>query len=191
MYKLGTHNTMSYLRPKKWWHRPFHFLSKCQNVDIKTQYEEYNARYFDLRVKQDEDGQWYFAHGKTLYFEPGVTIDTVCRYLNFKEDVIVRIVLEEHKRNADKEAEFKKLCEQLVETYTNIMFFGFNTKADWSVVYEQKKPRIFNVYEACSSTTGNIFDDWCPYIYAKIFNKDNYRQGTTYDYLAFDFINIK
>ena len=190
MYKLGTHNSMSYLKPLQWWHKPFHFISKCQNVSIADQYDKYNARYFDLRVKQ-KNGQWYFAHGKTLFFEPGVTIDTVCRYLNLKEDVVIRLVLEETKRSFMKEVEFKDLCERLVNTYTNITFIGFNTKADWEQLYYYENMPYINYHETCSSTTGNILDDWFPYLYAKTFNKNNYAQGTDSEYLVLDFINIK
>nr|DAH01868.1 MAG TPA: hypothetical protein [Crassvirales sp.] len=32
--KLGTHNSMSYLKPKRWWMRPFHFIAKCQSRHI-------------------------------------------------------------------------------------------------------------------------------------------------------------
>lgn len=191
MFKLGTHNSMSYLKPLKWWHRPFHFMSKCQSVPINEQYEKYNARYFDFRVRQDNDGQWYFAHGQTLFFEHGVNINAVCEYLNTKSDVVVRLVLEELKRNATKEANFIALCDILHNTYENITFVGFNTKADWSSLYSYENQPHYSCYEACSSTTGNILDDWCPYFYAKKYNKDNYAQGTTKDYLVLDFINIR
>lgn len=190
-YKLGTHNSMSYLPPKKWWHKPFHFMSKCQEVSIEEQYEKYNARYFDIRIRQDKDGKWYFAHGQSLYYKEGVTINSVCRYLDSKEDVVVRLVLEELKRNATKEANFITVCEILHHTYKNITFVGFNTKADWSPLYSYEGQPKISCYEACSSTTGSILDDWFPFIYAKTFNKDNKRQGCDYDYLLFDFINIE
>lgn len=188
-YKLGTHNSMSYLKPLKWWHRPFHFMSKCQSVSIKEQYEKYNARYFDFRVRQGKDGQWYFAHGQSLFFKPGINIYTVCEYLNNKPDVVVRLVLEELKRNPIKEKLFVELCKELREMFTDITFVGFNTKADWSSLYSYEGQPKISCYEACSSTTGNILDDWCPYLYAKKYNKDNSKQGCYHEYLLFDFIN--
>lgn len=166
-------------------------MSKCQEVSIEEQYEKYNARYFDLRIRQDKKGKWHFAHGQSLFFKSGVTIDTVCRYLNDKKDAVVRIVLEELKRDTEKEQAFVKLCKELKSTHKNITFVGFNTKADWSALYKYKNQPSFSCYEACSSTTGNILDDWWPWLYARMFNKDNYRQGTNLDYLLFDFINIK
>lgn len=192
-YKLGTHNSMSYLKPLKWWYKPFHFMSKCQEVCFREQYEKHNARYFDLRIRQDKDGQWYFAHGQSLF--KGETIDSVLYYLNGKQDVAVRIVLEMTKRDHNKEVDFVELCERVVKDYPNIFYFHFYTKADWSIL--MKSPNddgstpIPQIYEACSSTTGNILDDWWPWLYARKYNKDNFRQGTKYDFLVFDFINIK
>ena len=48
---LGSHNSWSYLPPKHWWMWSFHFMAKCQRVDIREQYEKYGVRCFDLRVR--------------------------------------------------------------------------------------------------------------------------------------------
>lgn len=188
-YKLGTHNSMSYLKPLKWWHKPFHFLSRCQRVSIQEQYEKYNARYFDLRVREHE-GLWHFAHGATLF--KGETLDSVLAYLNGKCDVVVRIVLEERKRDLKIEETFRAYCKGAMYKYSNVGYIGCYTKADWS---EQLAGDVLtnpiSIYEAVSSTTGNILDDWCPYFYAKRYNKDNYAQGTAKDFLVLDFIDIK
>ena len=41
---LGSHNSWSYLPPKHWWMWPFHFMAKCQRVDIREQYEKYGVK---------------------------------------------------------------------------------------------------------------------------------------------------
>jgi len=46
---LGSHNSWSYLPPKKWYMKPFRFTAQCQDWDIKTQYE-HGVRCFDLRL---------------------------------------------------------------------------------------------------------------------------------------------
>lgn len=180
-YQLGTHNSMSYLKPLKWWHKPFHFMSRCQRVSIQEQYEKHNARYFDLRVRQDKKSHWQFAHGATLF--KGETLDSVLAYLNGKCDVVVRIVLEERKRDLKIEETFRAYCKGAMYKYSNVGYIGCYTKADWS---EQLAGDVLNpsIYEAVSSTTGNILDDWCPYFYAKRYNKDNYAQGTAKDFLV-------
>ena len=53
---LGSHNSLSYLSPMKWYMIPFHFMAKCQSVDYKTQYEKYGIRLFDIRLWFNEKG---------------------------------------------------------------------------------------------------------------------------------------
>ena len=54
-YILGAHNSLTYLRPKKWWMVPFHWMARCQGVDYKEQYEKYGVRLFDLRIWFSDD----------------------------------------------------------------------------------------------------------------------------------------
>ena len=48
---LGSHNSWSYLTPIKILHKLIAFTARCQRVDIKTQYEKYGVRCFDLRIR--------------------------------------------------------------------------------------------------------------------------------------------
>lgn len=189
-YKLGTHNSMSYLSPLKWWHKPFHFMSRCQRVSIQEQYEKHNARYFDLRVTFYK-GEWRFAHGKTIFKSCTQDLDDVFRFLNKKGDAVVRLVLETNKRDKTLETRFQTLCYGLTRDNPKVTCIGGYTKADWSTLFTSVIPKPIYIYEAVSSTTGNILDDWCPFIYAKRYNKDNYAQGTAKDFLVLDFIDIK
>ena len=60
---LGSHNSWSYLTPRKWWMKLFRFVAQCQDYDIKTQYEQFGVRCFDLRLKFDVEGHTMVAHG--------------------------------------------------------------------------------------------------------------------------------
>ena len=42
-----------------------------------------------------------------------------------------------------------------------------------------------------SSMTWKIFDDWYPYIYARLMNHKNIKTGTDKDYLMIDFLHIQ
>ena len=64
---LGSHNSWSYLPPRRWWMRPIAFMAKCQRVDIRTQYERYGVRCFDLRVRFNKYGLGIVAHGIVEY----------------------------------------------------------------------------------------------------------------------------
>ena len=58
---IGTHNTMSYLPPKRWWMRPLRVFARCQRKTLAEQIAA-GAQVFDLRVYRD-NGYWCFAHG--------------------------------------------------------------------------------------------------------------------------------
>ena len=44
--KKGSHNTMTYLKPSKWYLYPFIFVAKCQSIDYKKQFN-CGVRWFD------------------------------------------------------------------------------------------------------------------------------------------------
>lgn len=180
---------MSYLKPVRWWLYPFRFMAKCQNRDIKQQYENYNVRLFDIRLKY-YNGEWFFAHGfirfkcKSIwrYFE----------YLNSQpEEIWVRMVLEYNSKPKDEENisdKYRALCAELDVEYKNLNFFGFYRKYDWKKIYDngRKDPSI---YQAISSMTTKKWDNLWPWLYAYFNNKDNKEQGTDKEYLLLDFVD--
>ena len=119
---LGSHNSWSFLNGKKWWMNLFHFVAQCQEHDIKTQYEEYGVRCFDLRVKYDKDGNTIFAHGKYVY---DYTIEDV---------------------------RFKAFCNALEETLPNIKFWNgnnlYNGKNDYAF---KNRPSCLELYSSVRS----------------------------------------
>ncbi len=62
---IGSHNTMSYLKPTKWWMRLFNKWAKCQELTFEEQFN-YGVRYFDIRLKL-VDGCWHFCHNLIDY----------------------------------------------------------------------------------------------------------------------------
>ena len=57
---LGSHNTLSYLSPKKWWAWFTIPWSRCQEKDLDWQYF-CGVRYFDIRLRLIH-GEWHFVH---------------------------------------------------------------------------------------------------------------------------------
>ena len=90
---LGSHNSWSYARPKKWWMKLLRFTAKCQDVDIRGQYEDYGVRCFDLRIRE-KDGRFIIAHGLIEYSITLGELQENLRYLNKKGDACVRLILE-------------------------------------------------------------------------------------------------
>ena len=192
MTVLGSHNSWSYLPPKQWWLRPFAFIAKCQNVDIKTQYEKYGVRCFDLRIKFD--GGTYIAHGfcKYRYTKEQLTDDLL--WLNDKKDCYVRVLHEIRRKreyNEEENLQFRVYCHFLEANFKNIKFWCgrnlYNWEYDW--YFDTEEPSCHENYASVSKYKYLI--GWWPWLYAKLCNKEIRNSTYKEDILLVDFINIK
>lgn len=171
--KLASHNTMSYLKPKKWWMRPFHFIAKCQS---KTIYEQYKLgiRMFDLRITYDKHNLPVFAHGSMIFKNSDVI--NILSQINKWGDCYVRLVLEINKtcKNIDTFTKFFNIdTEHWRQSYKNINFFEGTRKYDWFIVNKELHKNNPLYIQKVSSMTGTILDDWWPRLYAMFNNKRN------------------
>lgn len=186
---LGSHNSWSYLPPKKWWMKPFTFLAKCQDLDIISQYKE-GVRCFDLRIRYDDD-DIIVAHGMMEYKIKGLQIHSDLGWLNSKGNVQVRILHEARNRKqytTSSIAKFKSFCKYCELTYTNTKFWCGKNLYNWETDYEfSYKPTCDEKYS--SVCPPKILDDWYPRMYAKKNNKKILEAGTDKDILLIDFIN--
>lgn len=194
MYKLGSHDTMTYLKPRDWWLRPFKFVAQCQRVPIEEQYEKYGIKLFDIRVKYNSKERiWELAHGAMVF--KGKTPDEVFEYLNsLNDEIYVRLVLEYNRAPKDIDiisSLFAMQASKWREKYSNITFWGFNRKYDWKRLYEYEGMKELSMYQAISSATWKIWDDWFPWLYAWFHNADNIKQGTDKEWLLIDFVDMR
>lgn len=188
---LGSHNSWSYLPPRKSWMKPIAFTAKCQNVDIKTQYEKYNVRCFDLRVKFDKKGNPIIAHG-IIEYTTNENITSDLTWLNNKRDVYVRVILEaRNKKDYDiGKKYFARFCGALEYYFYNIYFWCGRNLYNWKEDYDfHFKPTCEERYSSVCKP--KLIDDWYPKLYAKKNNKDNIKQGTDKQILLIDFVNIQ
>ena len=184
--KIGTHNSMSYLPPKKWYLYPFRFMAKCQSRDIEEQYKM-GARMFDIRISYDEYGVAEFRHG-SMAFEGNIY--SVLGYLNsMPDDIYVRLILEvkNTKDLCRQEHLFKLDCEFFESRYNHIIFFCGRRKFDWKQLYKFKADDI-ELTQKISSMVGTKIDDLWPWIYARIFNRKNFNRRNKDKWLLLDFI---
>lgn len=196
-YILASHNTMSYLSPRRWYFKPLAFTAKCQSKSIQEQYEKYSVRLFDLRFRFNKKGEIYFAHGVIEYTGNIAFIFSILEYLNTLKDIAV-IVRYENKEG-EFEVEFKEWCNYLETTFTNVKWIGGTNKWKGKLVYKFKNPfpSVEDKYSSCNTNvpgkpvTGTILDDLCPIWYAKKNNRKNRAIGTKKDYLMIDFVEIK
>ena len=127
---LGSHNTMSYLSPNKWWMYPFIWLAKCQSKDFLLQ-KESKVNYFDLRIKIKND-IIYFAHGLMTYQPTSVkTLKYIYKY------TLGRLILE----CGDKE-KFYSIVSELKGLK---LHYAVDDKKSWNIFWINPKYKNLKV----------------------------------------------
>lgn len=203
---IGTHNSLTYLTPKKWWQKLIKFTAKCQAVNYEEQYK-LGARVFDVRLWYDDDFKVEIRHGRIAYIGGFTVLYDMFDFLDNKKDCYVRLICEEDsfaKKDplaSIKEHYFMDECHNFETQFPNIKFFGGNRKYDWKVLYNFKNKDVPTLVDRYSSTTSlfksdkkwlAILDDLYPILYAKLKNKTLIKEHNDKDgYLFIDFINIK
>ena len=130
---LGTHNSLSYLKPKQWWLRPFNWVARCQSLTIKQQWDG-GVRYFDIRVKFDKNGLAKSGHGLMSY---NILISDVLYLIDYyafenNEQAVVRLFHENNKRHPnDYSLMFHRLCKWAVDRFPHVYFVEGGRRYDY------------------------------------------------------------
>lgn len=193
---IGSHNSWSYLRPRKWWMRLIAFAARCQRVDIRTQYLKYGVRCFDLRIRFDDDFIPIIAHGPVVYGHndpDGENYFKDLRRLNVKGDCYVRVIHEVRTKKQYHYGEvrrFQDLCGILKECFPSIQFWCGRNLYNWQKDYD------FGDDPSCEETYGSVIQGkkWLyglwPWLYARTHNKHIKAKGTDKDILLIDYVDI-
>lgn len=190
---LGSHNSWSYLPPRRWWMKPIGFMAKCQRVDIRTQYERYGVRCFDLRVRFNKYGLGIVAHGIVEYCFTASKIYEDLAWLDAQGDCYVRVVHEVRSAKQYKNRRcdlFHYFCERLERDYRGIHFWCGRELFCWGYDYSFSgiEPTCDEKY--ASVCPPKLIDDWWPWIFARLHNRDILAAGTKKDILLIDFVDI-
>ena len=189
-YILGSHNSWSYLKPKKWWMRPFAFVAKCQCKTLQEQYD-LGVRCFDLRVRWRKL-KLQVAHGLMVY---DITKEQLLNDLDFldkKGDCYVRILHEARNKKQYEPSKlfFKNFCYVVVADFPNIKWWCGRNLYNWEVDYDfGQEPSCEEDYSSVSKP--RLLDDWWPWLYARLHNRKIRKKGTDADILLIDYVNIK
>ncbi len=188
---IGSHNSWTYLKPKYFLCRFLNFTCKCQSKDIYEQYEYYNVKAFDLRVRFDKYGQLIICHNLLDYIYDLDHLWEDLHYLNSMHDVSIKVTLDVRykKRYNEKNIDcFKRFCEKLELSFEHIKFFGGDNLYNGENIYDFKyKPDCVGCF--ASSKTPYIDDLW-PWLFSKLYNKKIKKDGSDKDILFIDFVNI-
>lgn len=206
--KLATHNSLSFITPNKWWQKLINFTSKCQSLDIQSQYE-YGVRLFDIRLRRDwlsctsNEYDSISAHGLIEYKD--FSIGDVLDYLNCKstkdDPIYIQLNLENLKSDEDRDyVWFKDLFKLCIEKYPNLIFCGGYAKHPWRKIVDCKDPSITQqnwefmnfkwqptIKDKIKRFFANLFH-FSPRYWAKKNNKKYKSAGTSAEFLMLDFI---
>lgn len=206
--KLASHNSLSFAEPKTRLGKLINFTSKCQSLDIESQYE-YGVRLFDIRVRRTYlglDGSTQFgvfsAHGLVTYY---IYVYGILYWLNkksTKEDPIyVQLNLENKKTEEDRDyIWFERLFKEWQKEFSNLIFCGGYAKHPWHKIVDCKDPSIDQqTWEFMSFTWQPTIKDkikcffsnllhFSPKYWAKKNNQKYKSDGTSADFLMLDYV---
>ncbi len=144
---IGSHNSMTYLKPRHWYGWLMIPFARCQNKTLAEQYKA-GARCFDLRIRPDMKHSFSFAHG-FMEMSDGLAIGIDPLYsmaVRDNEKVYIRIILEDVGMNYPAEAAsewFVNICESFARYYPMFTFFEGRRKSDWKLLYDFPfKPKV-------------------------------------------------
>ena len=187
---IGTHNSMTFLRPAHWYGWFMIPFARCQHKTIEEQWHD-GARCFDLRIRFTKRGKPYFAHG--LYecahkVKPGDVLAQLYKLMTRDgQPAFVRLILEDPDKQNHNVFYFKKFCYAWKKYYAAIHFFGGNRKGDWAQIVEfDYKPNLTQ-YVGSMMENARWYEKIMPFAYAWRRNKKN-KQNPQGDIAIYDFI---
>lgn len=193
---IGTHNSMTYLRPQKWYGWFMIPFARCQRKTIEQQWHD-GARCFDLRIRFTKQGEPYFAHGLyecTHKANPAHVLEDLYKLMiRDNEQAFVRLILEDPDKQNHNVFYFKQFC-YAQETYEackinnkEIRFFGGNRKGDWAQIVEFGYKPNLTQYVGSMMEDARWYEKFMPFAYAWRRNKKN-KQNPQGDIAIYDFI---
>ncbi|MBO5029791.1 MAG: hypothetical protein J6C59_09320 [Muribaculaceae bacterium] len=180
---FGTHNTMSYLPPKRWWMRPLRVFARCQRKTLTEQIAA-GAQVFDLRVYREGD-YWCFAHGLVKF--KGATLYTTLDVI--PSGSVVRVILE--RGHGEDVVLFRKLCVWLDGHFHNLTFIGARRKRGWQLIHDFAANRDYPDYMihqhvGSMASDARWYERFVPILYARrrCVDFDDFANGVhLYDFL--------
>lgn len=198
---IGTHNSMTYLRPRHWYGWLMIPFARCQRKPLVEQFWS-GARCFDLRIRFTYQGMPYFAHGlytcadrhKNEEGNPWYVLAELDKLADETgEHIAVRLILEDPKQKIHNEVYFRNFCKAVltennsIKRYPWLRFFGGNRKGDWKQIYDFDYKPTLTQYVSSMADDARWYERILPFAYALRKNKEN-KKHPIGDIAIYDFL---
>lgn len=203
---LGSHNSMSYLKPIHWWQRWQRPWYRCQEINLVQQYKQ-GARYFDIRVNLINDC-WHYVHNKIDFGYAGYfnELDSLIELAEREnQKIYLRIILDRRKapKTVDEQKNLVNKFQHLITWLQNAYKIYNVICIDEAIVYWNwkriyKNPLHPEVYEYHNSVINK--NNLLKYLLGNkhFAKKRNHEYATSINLMKFsnyctlmDFVNIK
>lgn len=192
---IGTHNSMTYLPPARWYMWFMIPFARCQRAAIEEQWKA-GARVFDIRLRFDREGNLSYAHG--LYHCRRSKAPGLCDLLgklqkwqtDSGEQVYVRLILEDSQKEYYQASYFIDLCAELEDLFPGLTFYGGNRKGDWKKLWKFRgdvDDTLNNQWVSSMAEDARWYEKALPFAYARRCNKRN-KEGVRQIFNLFDFL---
>ena len=181
---IGTHNTMTFLKPKFFLFKYTSWFWRCQKKTLREQWEK-GVCCFDLRVNFEKDGTPYFAHGIVKLKGDVYQYIEQLKQLSSRNILYVRLVCEDLRGKEQSQEYFIKFCKY-VETYlSDAIVFEGRLKKGWKLLYDFDHNFNLNQYVGSMASNARWYERFIPILYAKRLNQQMLPQEdiTIYDFI--------
>lgn len=190
---LGSHNSITYKKPKHWWKFFMIPFARCQNKNLQYQYDK-GVRCFDIRIRPTKTHEIEFAHGMLDFSKDAIKdLDLIySKCVSENEKVYIRLILEDTLVKLDDNAAenwFIDFVKMMENQYPFFIIFECRRKSDWKQLVIPKSNYYPKIDQHVSSMSKDVrwYEKIIPYFYAKRTNK-NYIPNQDCDIVFFDFI---
>lgn len=198
---IGSHNSWSYLPVYTWWKKPFSFMAKCQNVNIREQFEKYNVRCFDLRLRKGPNNIPVISHNYVTYeYSYGQLLDDLDWLDQRRDSLSIRVIYDIRKYSestGENQRWFSLTCQNLSRLYPRLNFWSGRELVTWRTIYDFGTDEPDTIDKYSSIDYSNVFERVCPFLYSKKNNKNilkeysNQIDNDKSKVLFLDFVDLK
>lgn len=177
--KIISHNSHTYLKPRKIWMKAINWTAQCQDKTIEQQYNE-GIRFFDIRVRFSKT-ETKLVHGLVEYKG---SFQDIMNFLSGKGDCTLRIMLDDrHNCDTNDQTVILQLSAPVWKAKYNINLININRLSDGKNVYDYGNPMpdVDSQYSSASSTK---IAGLCP----RLWHKNHTYTDTDKPYLMRDFV---